>query len=167
MTKPDDPGAVVVNVREDALVWAIADEMALSMANCVPLLVPMATLTERIAWVNRWSQPGDLAVEVHLNWSSSPDPAGCETFYAGSSARGRELAAQLHAGLVRIGRSPRGVKSDAESARKRLAWCRDTRPWAALVEVSFLTNEQELHWILHGGTIAAGRALAGAVDRMP
>jgi N-acetylmuramoyl-L-alanine amidase len=163
----DDPGAVAGGEREDVLTWAIADEIALAMASCEPVLVPQATRHERIEWVNKWSRPGDLAVEVHLN--AGPIAAyGCEVYYAGMSNRGRQLAAELHAGLVRIGRSPRGVKPDTQSQHSGgLDWCRQTKPWAALVEVCFLTHAEERKWLTHGGALAAGRALAAAVDRMP
>lgn len=160
----DDPGAVADGEREDELAWAIADEMTLAMALCEPALVPMATLGERIAFVNKWARPGDVAVEVHLN-SGPPDASGCEVYHAPMSNTGRRLAAELHAGLVKIGRSPRGPKSDTLSHHQGgLAWCRQTKPWAALVEVAFITNANERHWLTHGGTLAAGRALARAVD---
>lgn len=165
-TKPDDPGTEVDGIREDELAWAIADELALALRLVQPQLVPQTTLAERVAWVNVWSRPGDVCLEVHLN-SGPPAAYGCETFHAPGSQTGRQFAAELHASLVKLGRSPRGVKPDTASARKRLAWLRNTRPWAALVEVAFLTNDLERAWLLDGGVEAAGHALAAAVDNWP
>jgi len=161
-----DPGADPPGPGEEhAIAEEIAREMAHAMVLVEPHVVPRGNLKTRIAYVNRWSRPGDVAVEVHLN-SGTPDVAGCEVYFF--SLEARRFAAEMHASLVKIGRAPRGVKVDASSQHPAgLAWCRQTKPWAALVEVAFLTNAEELKWLLGGGASLAGKALAKGVDSWP
>jgi len=157
-----DPGADPPGPEtEHAICAAIAREMAHQMKVVEPHLVPSSDLKTKIAYVNRWSRPGDIAVEIHLN-SGPPQVDGCEVYYYSTTARG--LASELHASLVKIGRAPRGVKPDTKSARKSLGWCRLTKPWAALVEVAFITNPAELAWLQSDGVEQAALALAKAAD---
>jgi N-acetylmuramoyl-L-alanine amidase len=160
---PSEPGAVLREEHELAI--QIVREIAHELRDVPVVLVPSDTLSGKIRFVNRWSRPGDLAIEIHLNWASSSTARGAETFFASGSDRGRHLASILHAALVRIGRPARGAKPDTQSSHKRLAWCRRTKPWAVIVEVGFLTNEADLDWIVtRGGIGESARALASAVD---
>jgi N-acetylmuramoyl-L-alanine amidase len=160
-----DPGHTTGPVHEFDLCREIVETAALTTLLVPVIMVPMNRLRGKIAWVNRWSRPGDVAIEVHLNAHANEAAHGCEVFFA--SDRGRKIAAEIHASLVRIGRSPRGVKIDSASQWSRLAWCRETKPWAVLVEVAFLSNDGERAWLLSGGTIEAGKAIASAIDKLP
>jgi N-acetylmuramoyl-L-alanine amidase len=159
-----DPGATVGPLTEYDLCLDIVHVAARAARMVLPIMVPSGTLSEKIKWVNYWSEPGDVAIEVHLN-AGDERAHGCEVFYA--SDRGKHIAAEIHAALVRADRSPRGIKPDSQSSHMRLGWCRQTQPWAVLVEVAFLTNEEERHWLVHGGCIAAGEAIAAGMDRLP
>lgn len=146
---------------EHVLCDEIARAMAMAMRTLEPHVVPRGALADKIAYVNRWSRPGDVALEIHLN-AGPPTAHGCESFYYSQAAK--PFAAEVHAALVKLGRAPRGVKPDSQSSRKQLSWCRLTKPWAALVEVAFITNPEEHAWLQHGGTALAGAALAKGVD---
>ena len=162
-----DPGADPAGPAEEhALCGGIVRAIAHAMAVVEPHVVPGGDLATKIAYVNRWSRPGDVAVEIHLN-SGPPEAKGAEAYYY--SVPARPFASELHAALVKIGRGPRGVKLDTSSQHpKGLAWCRQTKPWAALVEVAFITNPAELLWLTDGGGVqAAALALAKGVDAWP
>ena len=152
------------SIEEHGLCEWIAREMAHAMTKATPVFVPRGSLTEKIAFVNRWSQPGDVAVEIHLNGGADGKPQGAETFYAQGSDKGKHLASILHAALAGIGRSPRGSKPDTQSARGKLGWCRNLKAWAAIVEVGFLTSPIDRTWLFNGGGREAGLALAAAID---
>jgi len=156
----------VGELDEHAIARAIADAAARDARDVLPVLVPSIGLAQKIEHVNRWSQPGDVAVEVHLN-SGPPDVRGCESFYYSGSRRGQRLAEDCVIQLRRFGLHSRGAKVDSDSQHGRLAWVRDTKPWAALVEVEFLTNADARVWLLdEGGIRKAGKAIAQAIDRM-
>lgn len=155
-------------MSEHVLADWIIRECARDLETVEPFLVPRLALNERIAFVNRWSSPGDIAIEVHLNSAGADGrPHGVETFYAAGSDKGRQLAACLHASLVKIGRPPRGPKPDTDSGPGSLNWCRRTQPWAALVEVAFMSNPGELEWLLKTGGREAGEALAKGIESWP
>ena len=136
------------------------------MRDVVPTLVPSVQLVRKIEYVNQWSQAGDVALEVHLN-SGPPEVRGCESFYYSGSRRGQQLAEDCVIQLRRFGLQSRGAKLDSDSQHGRLAWVRDTKPWAALVEVEFLTNADARVWLLdEDGIRKAGKAIAQAIDRM-
>lgn len=131
-----------------------------------PALVPSLPLPAKIEYVNRWSEPGDLAVEVHLNAFDDPAVSGVEALYAAGSVRGEALALRLAAALATGGARNRGAKPDTTSARKRLAWCRDTMPWAVVLEVGFLTSGDDLARIEASRGRNEAKRIAGAIDRM-
>ncbi len=168
----DDPartgeeGARDGGFTEFSITQSIADAVAVALRDVAPALVPSVVLQSKIQYVNRWSQPGDVAVEVHLN-AGPPDVRGCESFFYSGSRRGQTLAEDCVIQLRRFGLQSRGAKQDTESQHGRLAWVRDTKPWAALVEVEFLTNADARAWLLdEDGIRKAGKAIAQAIDRM-
>jgi len=161
-----DQGAEAGGYTEHEFAAWIANAVAVQVRDVVPVLVPAMELPHKIEFVNRWSQPGDVAVEVHLN-AGPPDVRGCESFYYSGSRRGQRLAEDCVIQLRRFGLQSRGAKVDTESQHGRLAWVRDTKPWAALVEVEFLTNADARVWLLEDdGIRKAGKAIAQAIDRM-
>jgi len=167
--KTYDPGNVFGVVggekaEEHVLAGLVAQKMAMALAEVEPHVVPRAYRKRRIDYVNRWSKPGDIAIEVHMNSAANEGAKGCEVFYAPSSSKGHALAVLLHARLVTIGRQGRGAKPDSESQWSSLEWCRRTKPWAVLVEVGFLSNQDDRTWLMGEGTSSAAVALALAVD---
>lgn len=173
---PRSPGGVAVDpalpggmVTEHALASRITTELALVLRRCEPMVVPAETLRRKIAFVNRWCRPGDFAVEIHLNGFRDRTVHGAEVFHhAHSRGRARELAHRLLDALVAepVNRKSRGVKTPELSARGALGWLGRTKPWAALVEVDFLSNIDARRWLCDEGYRLSGRALAAAIDGM-
>jgi N-acetylmuramoyl-L-alanine amidase len=169
-----DPGAIAGGITEHELADWIARRIALGMKVLEPHVVPRTSLSRRIKYVNKWSRPGDVCVEIHMNSFTNIDAKGAEVYYCSGSKTGQQLGSLLLAGLARIGRPIRDVKPDSQShvgsklnrrgKPQGLGWCRRTKPWAALVEVAFITNPEERAWLIGGGAEQAAIALASSMD---
>ena len=153
---PERPGAVIpdyefderLDLREHDLAHRIVSDLAGALRVARPEVVPALRLSQRIAYINRWSEPGDLAVEIHLNAAPSERANGAEAFYYGDSATGRHLGFMLVARIADLGRRRRGAKRDTRSHAGSLSFLRRTKPWAALVEVEFITNPDARAWLI-------------------
>lgn len=169
---PRSPGATAWHgdreVQEHELALEIVDQIAWHLQVVRPVIVPSIGLGNRIHYVNRWWERGDVAVSVHMNAFEDPEVSGVETFYDEESLGGLQLATLIQSAVVtNSGRPSRGVKEDAESQHHDLAWLSKTKPRAALLEVEFLTNPEALAWLLKTGTPSKlGEAIARAIEEL-
>jgi len=101
------------------------------------------TLTQRIKWINKNCLDGDYTVEFHLDswWTAT----WCSTWYMSWSDFAKKKAEKFQMEYTKqtwlIGR---WVHGDLTNRLKRLAFVRDTRPLALLVELGFISNTKDL-----------------------
>lgn len=172
---PTRPGAVASyavlgDVAGDLVEHDLNREFVFGLAGHLrlirPCIVPIVPLRDRIRYVNRWSEPGDYALEIHHNAASTPEVKGVEAFCLRNSRHGNVLAERTTMAITAIGRQHRGVRAPEESQHSSLGWLRNTKPWAALLEVEFITNEESAIWLVGGGLRRAARAVAQAIDQL-
>ena len=108
------------------------------------LVVPHAfNLRAQIAWVNQRLQGHEsgYAVEVHKN-SAGSGATGVEAWYTTGNAEAGNKAETVLGELARVSRlRNRGIKKDIDYRGGRLAWVRQTTPWAGLFECGFITHD--------------------------
>lgn len=92
----------------------------------------------------------DASISVHAN-SGQPSARGFEVFYYHDDDK--MIADQIASAVkekniqglkIHDGPSGTGSKHDKDSSRERLAFCRDLDSPSALVELAFLTNQEDL-----------------------
>ena len=165
----DDPGASYNGVIEAMEVMKIRDRV-------IPILerhgitvhsVPdHINLPESITWANeRAPQLNDgLAVDIHLNWLSNRTVRGSEAFY-GVTDTSWQIAAAITKNVSKeMGIPDRGAKTDTQTAVGQLGWIRQSTMWATLIEVCFLTNQDDMD-ALHapGGYDRAATGIAKGI----
>lgn len=104
------------------------------------------TLSQVVASVNRTMGSGDLAVELHFNAAGNVLANGCEAVVADAAGGASKLYAKKLGELVSgtLGVRNRGVKTESQSARGRLAFVRETRCAAVILEICFLSNKEDM-----------------------
>ena len=117
------------------------------------------TLGDRCKLANNLPKHADFLVSIHFDYSGSPQPHGTWAFYHNAityladgrinewpSVKGQPLAGALvqhvtrEAGTHNRMIAPRPQYRNGERVEGSLAMLRDSKPWAALVEVCFLSN---------------------------
>lgn len=97
-------------------------------------------LQDRIAWINKRSTPQDIAIELHMD-SAIPQAEGCSTWYLTESEYAKGKARDFQMLYTNItGIKGRGVHGDMSNRLGRLAFVRDTKPMAFLLEMGFISN---------------------------
>ena len=141
-----DPGAVANNVKEKDLNLSIAlacrDELERHGVS-----VKMSrtkdendTLSEEIKECNAYSP--DLAVDVHNNAGGGD---GAEVFYSHLGGKGKTLAENILAEIVKTGQNSRGIKTRVNSQGKDYyGFIRQTSCPAVIVECAFIDNATDL-----------------------
>ncbi len=141
-----DPGAVANNTKEKELNLSIA-------LACRDLLekhgvsVKMSrskdendTISEEVAECNAYAP--DLAVDIHNNAGGGD---GGEVFYHHGGGKGKTLAENILAEIVKIGQNSRGIKTRVNSQGKDYyAFIRNTSCPAVIVECAFVDNASDL-----------------------
>lgn len=88
----------------------------------------------------------DAVIAIHCNASTKAETHGVETLYR--DAFDIELAGAVHESLISVtGMQDRGVHQDLEYLKRKLAVLSDLETPACLVEVGYITNEEDLHEI--------------------
>lgn len=108
------------------------------------------TLSQVIARLN--PNESDVALDLHWNASDNPNAGGVETFIADRhTVYEKQAASELSRSIASIleiktrgGLVGAGVKTESESARKRLGILNNERGINLLVEVCFITNKSEM-----------------------
>lgn len=141
-----DPGAVSK--------WGIERDLAIELRNLVEAYLKTAKAsyvidkdTETLGQYLERIKPGNGSVVVELHWNAamSTTATGTEVFIADNHTKlSKELAAELSAGIAtKIGIKNRGVKTEKESARGRLAFVREGGT-NCLIEVCFISNPDDM-----------------------
>ena len=141
-----DPGAVANNTKEKDLNLSIA-------LACKDMLVRHGvsvkmsrtkdendTLSEEIKECNAFSP--DLAVDIHNNAGGGD---GAEAFYHHGGGKGKTLAENILAEIVKVGQNSRGAKIRKNSNGKDYyGFIRETSCPAVIVECAFVDNASDL-----------------------
>lgn len=112
-------------------------------------------LKQKIDWINKHGTKNDYLLSVHLNSSRYKNANGSEVWYYGGSIASKKKAqelAKLQAKTLLL--KNRGAKADITNRHGRLGIIRDTRPWAFLTELGFMSNTEDLKKIRTYGTSA-------------
>lgn len=166
----DDPGASHNHVLEAVECMKIRDELVplLEHRGYVVHAVPdELNLRKSIDWANEkaTSLNAGLAIDIHLNSLSDPAARGTEAFF-GTSKTSESIASVLASTVSnKLGIPNRGAKPDTQTAVGSLGWIRQTKMWASLVEVCFVSNDEDMAILQReGGYRKAAEGIADAID---
>jgi len=98
-----------------------------------------------VALFKQYFNANDIVVDIHFNASSNPTATGCEVLVpAVASATELEIAGTLALDISKVlGIKNRGVKTELQSARKKLLWM--TIPGEnILIEICFISNDEDV-----------------------
>lgn len=107
-------------------------------------------LTQRIKWINDRCVDGDMCIEIHMD--SFPNAQWCSTWHMSGSKYAEDLAKVFQKEYTRVtGIKGRWVHGDKTNRLGRLAFVRDTKCLAFLLEMWFISNsfDRDKVW-LHG-----------------
>ena len=141
-----DPGAVANNTKEKDLNLSIALACKDMLAKH-GVSVKMSrskdendAISEEIAECNAYSP--DLAIDIHNNAGGGD---GGEVFYHHGGGKGKTLAENILAEIVKVGQNSRGIKTRVNSQGKDYyAFIRNTTCPAVIVECAFVDNATDL-----------------------
>lgn len=141
-----DPGAVANNVKEKDLNLSIALACK-DMLEKHGVSVKMSrtkdendTIGEEVNECNAYAP--DLAVDIHNNAGGGD---GGEVFYSHLGGKGKTLAENILAEIVKVGQNSRGIKTRVNSQGKDYyAFIRNTSCPAVIVECAFVDNASDL-----------------------
>jgi len=166
----DDPGASHNHVLEAVECMKIRDELVplLEHRGYVVHAVPdELNLRKSIDWANEKavSLNAGLAIDIHLNSLSDPSARGTEAFF-GTSKISEDIATVLASSVSEKLKLPnRGAKPDTQTAVGSLGWIRQTKMWASLIEVCFVSNAEDMAALQgDGGYRKAAVGIGDAVD---
>lgn len=127
------------------IVNAVKEKLALYENAPRVLYVPTnIKLTPRIAWINARVKPTDKLIEVHMD-SGNVNSSGSMAYFYGGSGESKEQADEiLNVYCATTGIPNNQEKPDTQSRFNRLGIIRDTKCWAWLLEMGFITNPNEL-----------------------
>jgi N-acetylmuramoyl-L-alanine amidase len=81
-----------------------------------------------------------LAIDIHLNFASNTAKRGVEGYYGNTDAS-KAIAAAIAANVAKeLGVPNGGAHPQSDSAVGSLGWIRETKVWATLVEVCYISN---------------------------
>lgn len=141
-----DPGAVANGVKEKELNLSIALACR-EMLEWYGVTVGMSRtkdendpIGEEVKECNAFAP--DLAVDIHNNAGGGD---GGEVFYHHGGGKGRVLAENILAEIVKLGQNSRGIKTRTNSSGKDYyAFIRNTSCPAVIVECAFVDNATDL-----------------------
>ena len=163
-----DPGAVANNVKEKDLNLSIAlacrDELekhgvSVKMSRAKDENDPIG---DEVKECNAYAP--DLAVDIHNNAGGGD---GGEVFYHHGGGKGKTLAENILAEMVKVGQNSRGIKTRVNSQGKDYyAFIRNTSCPAVIVECAFVDNATDLKILAtEGDRQKMGVAIAKGVLR--
>lgn len=165
-----DPGAVTL--QEATEVKLIRDQAVIALRAAgfeVFAVSDDKDLSASIAYANQIlpKHNDGLCIDIHLNASGNKNARGTEGYH-GTSATSKKIAEAMASNVSRaLGFTNRGAFSDTTAHVGSLGWIRNTKAWATLVEVGFITNVADMA-ILRGpdGYKKAGEGIAQAVKEI-
>lgn len=99
-------------------------------------------LRKSIDWANeKVTSLGDgLVIDIHLNANNDTTVRGAEAYYGGTDTS-KQIAAALSSAVAESLEIPdRGARPDTQTFVGSLGWIRQTKGWASLIEVCYMTN---------------------------
>lgn len=101
-------------------------------------------LRQSLAFFKQFFNPRNISVDIHFN-AFNGVATGTEVLIpASATIFERNLATELSIGMSRVtGLRNRGVKTEKDSARGRLAWL-NTSQEEVLLEICFMDNKQDM-----------------------
>lgn len=155
-----DSGAVGNGYKENALNIEMRDLVVARVKQLAPHINVWTdkdhlTLSQVIAEVNKFATENDVWLEYHFDSSINPKASGSTSLVADGA---RQVSKNLGKELVDIASTileipNRGVKSEKDSARGRLAMLH-TKATSVLFEVAFISNPTDMinhqswkHWL--------------------
>lgn len=161
-----DPGAVANNTKEKDLNLSIALACR-DMLTRHGVSVKMSrskdendTISEEVAECNAYAP--DLAVDIHNNAGGGD---GGEVFHHHGGGKGKTLAENILAEMVKVGQNSRGIKTRVNSQGKDYyAFIRNTTCPAVIVECAFVDNARDLQILAtEDGKKTMGQAIAKGI----
>lgn len=159
-----DSGAVANGFKEKDLNLSIAQACneELVRHNVITLMSRTKdendTLTEEIRECNAFKP--DLAIDIHNNAGGGD---GAEAFYHYGGGKGKTMAENVLAEIVKIGQNSRGAKTRKNSAgRDYYGFIRETNCPAVIVECAFVDNAKDMQII---DTAAEQKAMGVAIAK--
>ena len=141
-----DPGAVANNTKEKDLNLSIALACRdVLLKHGVEVRMSRSkdendTIGEEVAECNAYGP--DFAVDIHNNAGGGD---GGEVFYHHGGGKGKTLAENILAEMVKVGQNSRGIKTRVNSQGKDYyAFIRNTSCPAVIVECAFVDNATDL-----------------------
>ncbi len=140
-----DSGVVHKRLIESEMTIALRDKVAILLEDYGKLyIIPdHLNLRQSIAWVNGRADVDSLAITIHFNSHNNRSIGGTEVYYA--NEREHELAIIFadHVSKSGVFRN-RGAKHDSLTWVGSLGWLRKLKCDSVLIEVCFLTNEDDM-----------------------
>ena len=120
------------------------------------------TISDEIRECNAFKP--DLAIDIHNNAGGGD---GAEVFYHHLGGKGKTLAENVLAEIVKTGQNIRGTKTRVNSSGKDYyAFIRETTAPAVIVECAFIDNKTDIQIIdTHTKQVAMGTAIARGILR--
>lgn len=130
-------GALAIRLR-DAIVTLLKQEFI------EYVYVPdHLNLKETISWVNNRANANDLAFSIHFNSNSTATLRGTEVYYHNN--REKEIARVFSRNVSwHLNVPDKGAIHDSVTWVGSLGWLRKLKPDSVLVEVCYLTNEEDM-----------------------
>ena len=104
-------------------------------------------LVNRIKFINKYGTPEDFLLSIHANAAANPRVRGVTTCFMGGSESARREAVRLskiYAAVTGIPVWNGGAFDDRNARFGRIGMCRDTTPFALLIEAGFVTNKDDM-----------------------
>lgn len=142
-TNPE-PGACYFGLQENIIAESVSRLLETECKNFGLDVVEnfqSSSLQEIADWANYSN--ADIFVSIHCN-AANQAAKGTETFYCAGSSTGKKIAEYVQKSIVaNLGTADRGVKDDTQSGAGRLYVLRQTAMPAILIELAFLSNEDD------------------------
>lgn len=168
----NDSGAVSGAYVERDLCIAVRNEVAPLLEACGFSVIQVPDnldLRKSIDYANTKVKAinDGLCLDIHFNSSSDKKAKGTEAYY-GDSETSKKIATILSRSVAAaVGTVDRGAKPDTESHAGSLGWIRQTKSWATLVEVGFISNAGDMNLIANSaGYKKAAEGIVRAICEM-
>jgi len=154
-----EPGVIVKGIKEADLNISIRNALISELKRQefkIKKIPDNLNLRQSIDWVNKNSKHIDdgLALSIHCNCCNGK---GAEAFYFTGSRASKKIADDLintYCKETKI--KNRGSKPDSKARFGRLAWIRNTRIWAVLLECGFMDYPNDMEKLQQPDLIAQG-----------
>lgn len=104
-------------------------------------------LSKVIEWLKNELCDDDICIDIHFNASSNSEAHGTEVFIANQASQEEKALAKELLDVIceTIGSKNRGIKTESQSAPKKLAMLSGLRGCNVLIEVCFISNNEDVN----------------------